>query len=239
MPIEFRCSECNRLLQTSDGTAGQQAKCPECGAILMIPSPDDAPQQGPQPPQADDDGTPFGESPFGAPSTYPPMDESAGVENPYQSPQAGMSAPGMIPQSTADLRAYALDRVSVPATMLVVFGSLAIPVAVIGAVGNLFMFNLQGQGFPDPAFQRFFQPGPAFMVGIQVGSAAVSVGIGLLMVIGGLKMKKLRSHGLCLATAIVALIPCFSPCCCLEVPFGIWALVVLLDSRVAAAFGQQ
>ena len=238
MPIEFRCSECNKLLRTNDGTAGQQAKCPECGEIQMIPAPDNASQQGPQPPGAADDGTPFGESPFETPGTSQPWGDSPGVENPYQSPQAGMSVPGMIPQSAADLRAYALGRVSVPATMLVVFGSLAIPVAILGAIGNVFMFNLEGGGFPDPALQRFFQQGPAFMVGIQVVSAAVSVGIGILMIVGGLKMQKLEGRGLCLAAAIVALVPCFSPCCCLEVPVGIWALVVLVDSRVSAAFRQ-
>ena len=37
MPIEFRCSQCGKLLRTGDDTAGRQAQCPECGALTGIP----------------------------------------------------------------------------------------------------------------------------------------------------------------------------------------------------------
>lgn len=47
MPIEFRCTQCNRLLRTPDGTSGRDAKCPECGAIVKIPVP--APEAPPPP----------------------------------------------------------------------------------------------------------------------------------------------------------------------------------------------
>ena len=237
MPIEFRCSECNKLLQTSDGTAGQQAKCPECGAILMIPSPDNASRQGPQPPGAADDGTPFGESQFGTPGTYQPSGGSPGVEDPFQSPGAGIRTPGATPQAAAGLRAYALGRVSAPATLLIVFGCLGIPWVLFNAVYNLLVSDVPGFAFPDPAIQRLIQQNADLFAGLQIVSAVVSLGIAILMIIAGIKMRKLEGHGLCLATAIVSLIPCcFTPCCCLEVPVGIWALVVLLDSRVSAAF---
>jgi hypothetical protein len=39
MPIEFFCTQCGRLLRTGDDTAGRQAKCPDCGAIVPIPIP--------------------------------------------------------------------------------------------------------------------------------------------------------------------------------------------------------
>lgn len=38
MPLEFRCSHCQKLLTTPDGTSGKQAKCPACGAVVPIPS---------------------------------------------------------------------------------------------------------------------------------------------------------------------------------------------------------
>jgi len=44
MPIEFRCDQCNTLLRTPDDTAGKQAKCPSCGAILPVPMRPTAPQ---------------------------------------------------------------------------------------------------------------------------------------------------------------------------------------------------
>jgi hypothetical protein len=49
-------------------------------------------------------------------------------------------------------------------------------------------------------------------------------------------MKKLESYSFAMAAAIIAMIPCISPCCLLGLPFGIWALVVLGDGSVKAAF---
>jgi hypothetical protein len=39
MAIEFRCSQCGRLLRTGDETAGRMAQCPECGSQTPIPFP--------------------------------------------------------------------------------------------------------------------------------------------------------------------------------------------------------
>ena len=39
MAIEFRCSQCGRLLRTGDDTAGRPAQCPECGTLTTVPSP--------------------------------------------------------------------------------------------------------------------------------------------------------------------------------------------------------
>jgi hypothetical protein len=38
MTIEFRCTNCDKLLRTPPGTEGKQAKCPDCGALMTIPS---------------------------------------------------------------------------------------------------------------------------------------------------------------------------------------------------------
>jgi DNA-directed RNA polymerase subunit RPC12/RpoP len=37
MAIEFHCNFCNKLLRTADERAGQGAKCPDCGASLLVP----------------------------------------------------------------------------------------------------------------------------------------------------------------------------------------------------------
>ena len=37
MPIEFRCTGCEKLLRTADHTSGLPAKCPECGTLQTIP----------------------------------------------------------------------------------------------------------------------------------------------------------------------------------------------------------
>jgi hypothetical protein len=56
-----------------------------------------------------------------------------------------------------------------------------------------------------------------------------------LVVYGAYKMRRLENHGLAVAAAVLAMIPC-SGCCVLGLPFGIWALVVLNDPSVKAAF---
>lgn len=36
--IDFRCTQCGRLLRTPDDAAGKQAQCPSCGAIQPVPT---------------------------------------------------------------------------------------------------------------------------------------------------------------------------------------------------------
>jgi len=96
MSIEFRCTGCNKLLRTGEGTAGKQAKCPECGTVVTIPAAgavpsDEAPLPVPPPPpwgaEAGSPFTPGGPKP-------PPFDP----ENPYAAPREyTASAPGYAP----------------------------------------------------------------------------------------------------------------------------------------------
>jgi hypothetical protein len=62
--------------------------------------------------------------------------------------------------------------------------------------------------------------------------------VGLLNVFGGLRMRSLRGYGLAIFASILALLPCISPtgCCLLGQIAGIWALVVLMNQDVKAAF---
>ena len=60
--------------------------------------------------------------------------------------------------------------------------------------------------------------------------------LGVLIIIAALKMKKLESKGLAMTGAILAMIPCVSPCCLLGLPFGIWALVVMGKDEVSSQF---
>ena len=53
MPIEFRCTQCEKLLRTPDESAGKKAKCPQCAAIVDVPAstpPAEAPAQESMPP---------------------------------------------------------------------------------------------------------------------------------------------------------------------------------------------
>ena len=72
--------------------------------------------------------------------------------------------------------------------------------------------------------------------GIGVGAGILGVVLSIVVILGAVKMKNLESYGFSMAAAIIAFIPCFSPCCLLGLPFGIWAIIVLSDANVRAAF---
>jgi uncharacterized membrane protein len=116
MPIEFRCTQCQRLLRTADGTEGKQAKCPECGMILTIPGPAPPSPVGPPPPGVGG-GIPAGPPPPGAGSPspfapgFPPPGGAAPVENPYVSPAA--YAAGAPPLAAGPLPAIQPTQVDV------------------------------------------------------------------------------------------------------------------------------
>ena len=71
-------------------------------------------------------------------------------------------------------------------------------------------------------------------VGVVLGIIGILVSVVILL--GAMKMKKLESYGLAMAASIIAMIPCFSPCCLLGLPIGIWAVVVLSKPEVKSAF---
>jgi len=170
---------------------------------------------------------------FGAkpPAVAPPPAGAAAVP---PAPAAPVTTP--VPAAgpaASDARAKALSQVSGPAIALLITAILGIAMNVL-ALG----FNFVGRGFMpmygmNPDFTRMLQ-----MLNGPWGSLRFlfPVAIGVLVLVGALKMQKLASHGLATTAAILAMIPCLSPCCLLGLPFGIWALVVLNKPEVRAQF---
>ncbi len=66
----------------------------------------------------------------------------------------------------------------------------------------------------------------------------VALFCGLISVLGGICMAKLRAYGLAMTGAILAAIPFVSPlgCCLVGEVVGIWSLVVLFNADVRMAF---
>ncbi|MGA2035120.1 MAG: hypothetical protein ABSG68_22965, partial [Thermoguttaceae bacterium] len=130
MAIEFRCSQCNTLLSVGDEAAGRQAKCPQCGAVATVPSVPAAPS-APDLSPADSPFALSGPSPFGADS-----------ENPYQSPTHA----GDVPVTFELGRGAALQRVSGPATGLLVTGWLSLVLQLLGMIANMASIAFQQAG---------------------------------------------------------------------------------------------
>jgi hypothetical protein len=123
-------------------------------------------------------------------------------------------------------------------------------VAALGILGNLYFLvatllapkvdvaaQVKAQNPNMPAEQAEM----ASKVASYVTNAGPAIYVTLLLVhglilFGGIQMLRLRSYGLALASGILGVIPCASPCCVLGIPFGTWALIVLMRPEVKAAF---
>ena len=193
-PIEFRCSACSKLLRVPADTAGKQAKCPECGQVVPVPSPtapgldETLPHSGvPQKPAAQP-ASPF--APGGEP--HPAVDS----ENPYLTPtQYGQ--PPQTPFGGPD--AMAASRVSGPATALIVTGALGIAVQVLGVISNL--AQIGGMGARGQGDMAFFLSG-----GVGAVAGIVSLVLGIVIILGAVKMKNLKSYGFAMTAAIIAMV---------------------------------
>lgn len=226
MPIEFRCTQCGKLLRTADSTAGKQAKCPACGAVATIPAASTMESQGPPPPPP---SPPLGET-WGPPQQPAGGAESQpweGVTNPYQPPAAsGLSSmPG---ESSAAAR----GRVSGPAIGLMVTGGIGIAVQILGILVNALQIVVVPQqgGQANQALPAMLTGGFGIVFGV------LNIVVGAVIIYGAMQMKDLRSYSLAMTSAILAMVPCLSPCCLLGLPLGIWALVVLLSPEVKSSF---
>jgi hypothetical protein len=132
-----------------------------------------------------------------------------------------------------------LQQVKGPAVGLMVTAILNMVLALWGLVKLLFFragIEQNYAGIPqlnDPQVQHWLHllNGP---IGILENIFGLAVSIVIL--VGAIKMQSLRSYSLAFTAALLAVIPCLTPCCFLGLPLGIWALVVLNKSEVKAQF---
>jgi hypothetical protein len=168
-------------------------------------------------------------------SAYPEFAASFPAAPPPPSVAPGLTAAPLSPEAGQSL---ARQKVNGPAIGLMVTAALGFLGAIFKIIASLAgLNNLQPSGANlPPQFQQIQQWATQMN-----GPAAVVTGIlGLVMCVlifyGALQMQKLRNYGLCMAASIVAMIPCLSPCCCIGLPIGIWALVVLSKADVKPFF---
>lgn len=124
------------------------------------------------------------------------------------------------------------EQVNGPATGLIVTAILGFVVQGLGILANVFGFAFTQGLSPtgSDAALNFFSG----TIGIAMN--VIAVGVGVVVLVGAQKMKRLESHGFAMAASILALVPCISPCCVVGIPIGIWSLVVLAKPEVKGAF---
>lgn len=137
-------------------------------------------------------------------------------------------------------RAAALEKVKLPAVGLIVVGALGAASALLRAVQGA--TNEQVDQLRQAFDQAGIDPGTtenlvSALAGGNLVISLLALAISALVLWSGLQMRQLKGRGLAIAGAILGMIPCFTGCCCvIGLPVGIWALVVLMNAEVKAAF---
>ena len=118
---------------------------------------------------------------------------------------------------------------------MLVVGLLTLPMSCLAILGGLFNVAEQAQyAYSDEELIGTLIGGT-----IGIGFYVLNFIMGIVVAAAGWKMRNLESHTLCMVGAIALIIPCCGQVwCCwpLGLGFGIWAVVVLMNDEVKAAF---
>jgi len=132
-----------------------------------------------------------------------------------------------MPQAPVPQGPPAEQRVKVPAILMMIFAGLSAAYYALQVVLNLVGSAPIGGG-------EAMKNVPTGVAGALL--SLVFVAKDGFVVFGALKLMKLESRGLAMAAAVISVIPLCSACCILGIPWGIWALVVMSNPEVKAAF---
>lgn len=127
-----------------------------------------------------------------------------------------------------------LQMVQGPAIGLIVTAGLGLVGCLLGIV-----FELAGVTFGAMHNQSQNMPSWVNVMtsgGVSAVQSILGIGVSVVILLGALKMKKLENYTFSMIAAVIAMVPCLSPCCIVGLPIGIWALVVLNKPEVKSAF---
>ena len=147
---------------------------------------------------------------------------------------ASIAPPSM---QSAGGREAALQAIKGPAIALTVTAILGLIMVGLGLIMNcLSLAGIQLTHVPQMD-ARSEQLAGLFGSGLGIVMNIVGGIVGVIILRGASKMRRLENHSFAMAAGVCAMIPCISPCCLLGLPFGIWALVVLNKPEVKSQFG--
>lgn len=130
----------------------------------------------------------------------------------------------------------ALQKIQGPAIGLLVVGILGLLLSLVGFVMNLLGTGLSGLSALGD--DQLAGAANMFSGGLGMLFSVIGFCTSAFITWGAMQMKDLRNRTLSMAAAIVAMVPCITPCCLflLGLPLGIWALITLNDPAVKGAF---
>lgn len=145
------------------------------------------------------------------------------TQNPYSAPKHVTRGPRREPTN----HAFA------PGIILLILGSLWLIFALASIPINIMSMSQQANPDMPPDQLKSFQAGQYF--GMVIGVLVYMTG-SLIAIIGGIAMIRGKGYRTAFVSAIVACIPCLTPCFILGIPFGIWAIIALNNPETKAFF---
>jgi hypothetical protein len=143
-------------------------------------------------------------------------------ENPYASPGAEI-------ENVVSNRQLALRRLFLPALGILITGTLATSYWLYETVRPMWTYE-EGKEVAPERLKEFW----AYFFNVET---LMIIGT-FLSICGAIQMLKGRSYSVCVMGATMSMIPLISPGYVLAIPFGIWALVILLRKDTRAAFAE-
>jgi hypothetical protein len=145
-----------------------------------------------------------------------------------------------------NLRESVRTRVMIPGIILIVIGF----VSLIFSAFTLYQITSDPEGTLKPGYdmmEKFYKDQPQALPPFEefvkqytpfyIAMYGAMVVGSLLILVGGIQMARLRGYGLALTGSITASLGlCTGGCLCVSLPFGIWAVIVLMNGNVKAAF---
>ena len=123
-------------------------------------------------------------------------------------------------------------RVQIPAVGMIVAAGIDALFAVVLAILSALDISMV-----DPWMRHGEKYAAVAEGGFLIVLCVAGLMIDAVIIIGASKMMKLESYSFAVAAALLSIIPCLSsPCIILGMPFGLWALLVLMDPNVKVGF---
>jgi hypothetical protein len=130
------------------------------------------------------------------------------------------------------------EKLRVPAIGILVAGALSACISLYGAVAGLMGSASKTEippGMP-PETERLLKTYLTTLEPLTIPLNLLTLLLGIVTLLAGVKMLQRRAYGLVMTGVILGMIPCLSGCCCIGLPFGIWALIVLSNPEVRNSF---
>jgi hypothetical protein len=166
---------------------------------------------------------------YGADPTGPDPSEFDQRDAWFLVAQKRVATPGAV------LQLYAVILV----TLFAMWGGLSLfsPQSIINPLFDWIEESQKGQGAQQQQQQKLPPRDEAAKQQRIEGpiSSVIGIACGIVIFIGGAKMKELKSYGWALTGSIVAIFPGMC-CCCTGLIPGLWALLVLFNPDVKLAF---